>query len=263
MSDDDFIRVEGKVPRRDKAGKEIETEDLGSGGARRSDGTLSAMAYDLRPLLDEDGDHVEVGTPQEPTIPPWMVEFLLYEVVLLAARASYPHLKRWLIETAAPGARGRWRELKARRKDTRATAEAGARSHALAEQHDERVEHREQANPAIAEPPIKLSSSEWQKGFLAWTEAAAVEEALRRMLTNATIEDDDAALLELQRALGVLSPAQRCALANRMLEAGSSTLDEDLLARLVKVFGDGRAIDGQYVPIELEQRRPRAAFGAG
>jgi hypothetical protein len=80
------------------------------------------------------------------------------------------------------------------------------------------------------------------------------------MLTNATIQDDDAALHELQRAVGVLSPEQRCALANRMLEAGSSTLDEELFAKLVKVFGEGRAVDGQYVPIELDQRRSETAF---
>jgi hypothetical protein len=78
MSDDNFIRVEGKVPRRDKAGKEIDPEDLDSGGARRSDGTLSAMAYDLRPLSEGDGDQVDARTPRPgPSIPPWMVEFLL------------------------------------------------------------------------------------------------------------------------------------------------------------------------------------------
>lgn len=262
MSDDDFIRVEGKVPRRDKAGQEIDPEALGSGGARRSDGTLSAMAYDLRPLPEESGDQADARTPPPgPSIPPWMREFLLYEVVLPAARASYPHLKKWLIETAGPAAKSRWRELKAGRKDTRAPAKARTHAHSLEEPRPhESAEHAEQAALASTKPQIRLSSSEWQRGFLAWTEAAAVEEALRTMLTNATIEDDDAAFLELQRAVGALSPEQRCALANRMLEAGSSTLDEELFARLVKVFGEGRAVDGQYVPIELEPQHPETAI---
>jgi len=255
MEEDDFIRVEGKVPRRDKAGKEIEAESLGSGGARRSDGTLSAMAYDLRPMPDDIDQSADATNPG-PVIPQWMAEFLLYEVVLPAAKASYPHLKKWLIESAGPAARERWRELKPSRKER---SKGRGPSAALAEPAADEPAERPHVAPAVAEPQIRMSSSEWQKGLLAWTEAAAVEEALRRMLTNATIDGDDA-LRELKQAVAILSPEQRSAVANRMLEAGSLTLDQELFSRLVKVFGEGRAVDGQFVPVGLKQQSQAPAL---
>ena len=186
-----------------------------------------------------------------------MVEFFLNEVVVPAARASYPHLKKWLIESAGPVAREKWQGLRTSRRDTREQSKGGDRSTALPKlRSNEQAERAEQVGLAVVQPQIKMSSSEWQKGFLAWTEAAAVEEALRRMLTNANIEDDDAALLELQRGVGILSPEQRSTIANRMLEAESSSLDEELFAKLVKVFGEGRAVGGQYAPVQLEQAAP-------
>lgn len=261
MENDDFIRVEGKVPRRDKAGEEIEADSLGSGGARRSDGTLSAMAYDLREVSDDDNDQSPDATKPGPVVPPWLVEFLLCEVVLPAAKASYPHLKKWLIESAAPAARERWRELKPGRKDRTERSKGRGSSATLAQPPlDEQAHRSQQVAPTFSEPKIRMSSSEWQKGLLAWTEAAAVEEALRRMLTNATLDDDDAALVELQRAVGVLSPEQRSSVANRMLETGSLTLDQELFSKLVKVFGEGRAVDGHFVPVELEQQRQARAL---
>lgn len=112
---EDFMRVEGKVPRRDKDGNDITNQSLGSGGARRDDGTLSALAYDLEPLSEGDESPTQQPSPG-PSVPPWLVELILRDVVIPAAKAGYPHLKAWVSESAAPAAKARWQALTRRRR---------------------------------------------------------------------------------------------------------------------------------------------------
>lgn len=52
--EEDSLRVVGRVAKRDKDGNEITNESLGRGGARREDGTLSALVFDLETLPDDD-----------------------------------------------------------------------------------------------------------------------------------------------------------------------------------------------------------------
>jgi hypothetical protein len=40
---------------------------------------------------------------------------------------------------------------------------------------------------------------------------------------------------------------------NRMLEANASLLDDETSAGLMKVFGRGQFVDGQYVPLRNEK----------
>lgn len=98
-----------------------------------------------------------------------------------------------------------------------------------------------------------MSSAEWREGLLAWTRAAAVEDALRRILANARISDDVDAMIELQTAMASLTPEQRSVIANRVLEMSSSSLDEELFDNLVTVFGEGRLVNGEFVPVGLDR----------
>lgn len=54
----DFIEVIGKVPRVGRDGAPITPDDLATGGARRDDGSLSALAYDLHPRDNDEIDEV-------------------------------------------------------------------------------------------------------------------------------------------------------------------------------------------------------------
>ena len=48
----DYDYVVGKLPRKNKDGKDISDDKIGKGGRRREDGTISSMAYDLK-VVDE------------------------------------------------------------------------------------------------------------------------------------------------------------------------------------------------------------------
>lgn len=51
MTDErDYIVMQAKVPMRDRDGNDLAGQSLGPGGPRRSDGTLSALAYDFEPM---------------------------------------------------------------------------------------------------------------------------------------------------------------------------------------------------------------------
>ena len=54
----DYDTVIAKVPRKDKNGNDITSEKLDKGGRRRKDGTVAAMAYDIK-VLDKEYDAVE------------------------------------------------------------------------------------------------------------------------------------------------------------------------------------------------------------
>lgn len=69
-----------------------------------------------------------------------------------------------------------------------------------------------------------------------------------RVLSNAHLKDADAPL-ELTSALEKLSAPQLTDTINRMLQANSSLLNEQASAEFMRIFGGGRIIDGQYVPL--------------
>lgn len=67
MSEDrDFDYVVGKLPRKDKDGKDTTGDKIGKGGRHRDDGTFSSMAYDLE-VVDKD------PTKPIPTPPPKVI----------------------------------------------------------------------------------------------------------------------------------------------------------------------------------------------
>ncbi len=51
--DRDYDYVFGKLPRKDKDGKDTTGDKIGKGGRHRDDGTFSSMAYDLE-VVDRD-----------------------------------------------------------------------------------------------------------------------------------------------------------------------------------------------------------------
>lgn len=57
MSSDDFWRVSGSIPKLDNDGVLITNSSLGSGGSRRSDGTLSKMVENLQIVSDDETDN--------------------------------------------------------------------------------------------------------------------------------------------------------------------------------------------------------------
>ena len=88
---------------------------------------------------------------------------------------------------------------------------------------------------AVAESKISMSGAEWEHRFRAMLAAGAFQQEQQRILSNARIEDDDAAL-EAQSAIEQLAPQQFADRIKLMLEANLSLLDHDTSAELARVF---------------------------
>ena len=107
-----------------------------------------------------------------------------------------------------------------------------------------------EVNVALDEHQASMSSAEAQERLLAILVAAAFIAEQIRVLSNARIED---ASQELRNAMDKLTVPQLTDSMNRMLEANASLLDDETSAGLMKVFGGGRFVDGQYVPLRNEK----------
>jgi hypothetical protein len=108
-----------------------------------------------------------------------------------------------------------------------------------------------EVDAALEEHRTRMSSAEAQKRLLAILMAAAFIADQMRALSSARIEDD--ASLELQGAMEKLTVPQLTDSMNRMLETNAFLLDDETSAELMKIFGGGRFVDGQYMPLRNEK----------
>jgi hypothetical protein len=222
MDDKDFLRVVGKVPRIDNDGNPVTNAILGSGGTRRDDGTLSSMVRDLK--LDDGEQSASSSLVVD------VLTAVLATVVGAGAAAAAPHVKRWLVESVAPAAAGKVRQI-ARRPRTEL-------SNGIHTSPVELAEPATEVAIGLDEPQPSMTSAEWSTAFDVWQALAACEELLRTTLANAQIVDgDDASPGELQGALAELTPEQRADLVRRMLEEDPS-LPDLALARLRHFLGE-------------------------
>ncbi|GAA1639098.1 hypothetical protein GCM10009744_30680 [Kribbella alba] len=99
---------------------------------------------------------------------------------------------------------------------------------------------------ALNEQRTKMSSAEAQRRVLEIMLAAAVIADNIRALSSAQVEDG--ARAELQSAPAKLTVPQVTDSLNRMLEADGTLLCEQASADLMRIFGGGCAVDGQYMP---------------
>ncbi|TDW98228.1 hypothetical protein [Kribbella sp. VKM Ac-2566] len=114
---------------------------------------------------------------------------------------------------------------------------------------------------ALDEQMTNMSSADAKRRVLEIMLAAAVIADNMRALSNAQLEAG--APVELQNALEKLTAPQVTESLNRMIEADSALLGEQASADLMKIFGGGSAIEGQYVPLRNDSiraalRLPRA-----
>jgi hypothetical protein len=163
-------------------------------------------------------------------------------VGVVAVKAA-PHIKSRLNDL-----KSKWnRSSEKSEADSRAaTAEMATLSSAAS------ADFSNEVDVALEEHGTSMSSVEAQKRLLALLTAAAFIADQMRALANARIEDDDASL-ELKSAMEKLTAPQITDSINRVLETNSSLLDEETSAEFMKIFGGGRIVDGQYVPLRNEK----------
>ncbi|MFF4461204.1 hypothetical protein ACFY13_16820 [Streptomyces mirabilis] len=254
----DFDRVIGKIPKRDKDGHDITGDTLSTGGKRRGDGTLSGMAYDLKILDDDDDTATENDSvrhrqnkDESGELNRLIAEFILdvgFEVLLAAG----PPFIRWLREKAFPGVK-RW----VRKENV--VASTTDEGHAQATATELITASRpapagcsKAIDVALEDHRTNMSSEEAQTHLAEMLAAAAFIAGKMRLLSNSRIEEDPD-FPGLKSAMEKLTTQQVTDSVNRMLEANPSLLEEEASAEFMRIFGGGRVVDGNFVPLRNER----------
>ena len=105
---------------------------------------------------------------------------------------------------------------------------------------------------ALADTRAVMSSEEAQRRFITMILTAAVAAEQFRKLQEAHIEGGEEELQKFRKALTDISTEPIVDLINKMLETNED-LSEDAGPILVGLLGGGGRIDGEYVPLQLEQ----------
>ncbi|GAA4227844.1 hypothetical protein GCM10022254_16530 [Actinomadura meridiana] len=152
---------------------------------------------------------------------------------------------------AAPRIKSRWNDLKAKRNRNSEASEADGRA-ATTEMADlsstAPVDFPKEVDVTLEDFSVSMDSAEVQRRLIAILVAAAFIADQMRALSNARTEDDGASL-DLKSTMEKLTAPNIVGGMNRMLAANSSLLDEETSAEIMKLFGGGRFVDGQYVPL--------------
>lgn len=154
---------------------------------------------------------------------------------------------------AAPRVKEWWLDLRARRSKRVAVSEPVEEVAAHSVPVLSSTTFAGEVEVAVEEHRTKMSSQEAQERILAVLMAAAFIADQMRALSGAKIEDD--APSDLRAALEKLTAPQLAESLNRMLESDSSLLDESTLDQVMEIFGGGRVVEGEYLPLRTERIR--------
>lgn len=228
------------------------------GASRKNDGVFSGNSFDDSGTLGRpDWRRVEKDEAEESEEAPDLLKvaigFAVGVVVTIAAVKAAPHIKSRL--NALKSKRNRRSE--ASEADSRAaTGELATLSRTA------RADFSSEVDAALEDCGTTMSSAEAQRRLLALLMAAAFIADQMRALSNARIEDIDASL-ELKSAMEKLTAPQITDSINRALETDSSLLDEATSAELMKIFGGGRVVHGQYVPLRNDKIKDALRLTSG
>lgn len=159
---------------------------------------------------------------------------------VVAATVTAPHIKRWWLGTIAP----RLRKFR-KRKPTRGVVTPLQLTAAPSD-------FSQAVDEALADPREGMSRAEAEQRLLGILAAAAFIADQLRALESARIESD---LTELNRAMDKLTAQDVTDAINVMLARDSSLLDETTSEEFMRIFGGGREVNGQYLPIRNDRVR--------
>ena len=93
----DYDYVIGKLPRKDKDGRDTTKDKMGKGGRHREDGTFSSMPYDLEVL---DSDPTKLAQESTPIITPpkfltstTFIRFSIFDLKISVHPNSFGHIR--------------------------------------------------------------------------------------------------------------------------------------------------------------------------
>lgn len=251
----EYLDVVGRIRKYDNDGNQVTNDTLGSGGSRREDGTVSKMAEDLR-IRDEDDDENREGNYDPAEI---VAKLLVGAGIFVAGIATAlviehkSEIKAWFLDSVVAPVSVRMRKLaKWKSADTPEPALELVDPGEVAA--IEPAELSQEIEVALKDEYILMGSTEAKQRFLEIVLALRVLVENMEALQRAVVIDDEK-LLELQRAANLLTSDRGVDVLNRMLEPGSTPLDNEAQTEFIKMFGGGGEIDGEYLPIMRESIR--------
>ena len=251
----DYDEYVVKVKRRNEKGEDLTGDDVGSGGRRREDGTLSAQYYDPRPYDPSEGVqpyYSDPSAPQREELSPNQQMF-----VDTVSDALSDLLVFWIEEKAIPAVQRKWREKivpGAKRWWHRIVGEkpATTTSHRKV---------REALPPQILQP--QNITRDVSQALYNYQQDMSDEEKQARLIRIAClyiclvhdlqamegipVSDED-----WNEALRRLASVQMTDAINRILSRKPALLSAEDRKTLSGIFGADIMIDGVFVPIKNE-----------
>jgi hypothetical protein len=179
-------------------------------------------------------------------------------VATVVAVRNAPRIKTWWNDSALPAMRSKWNHI------TKTVEEGPALAAVMAISSDTATaDFSREVDAAFADPRISMSSAEALERRVAVLAAAAFIARQMRTLANSRIVEDDDGFADLKQAFDKLTTQQVTDSINVMLETNASVLDEETSTELLKIFGGGRFIAGQYVPVENERVKEALCLTGG
>lgn len=203
-------------------------------------------------LIEDEGDYGNepVGSSDEDDAP--TLGALVAAALIVVGVIAAPRIKNWWQDKAFPSLRTKWPALE---RFVRPAAEESNNAVAPTElallSKTAAADFSKAVDVALEDSKTGMSRDLAQKRLAAMLTAAAFIAEQMRVLSNARIEDD-AEFPDLTSAIEKLTTQQVTDSINRMIETDAPLLDDETSSSLMKFFGGGGVIDGEYVPLRNE-----------
>lgn len=178
----------------------------------------------------------------------------LANLVITAAVAAAPHIKKWWTDKVVPtfrvsrdGVKSAYKRVPHWRKDRGPTSTAVV----VSVVGPAPVQSNSEPAVAVQDDRIRMSSVEARERFVAALVAQAFSDAQMKILQHAQIEDEEGPV-ELEDAIRAPTPQDVAETLKGILERKPSLLDRGTLTELGSILGGGRA-DGEHVPLKIER----------
>jgi hypothetical protein len=178
----------------------------------------------------------------------------LATLVITAAVAAAPHIKKWWTDKVVPtfsvsrdGVKSAFKRVPYRRKDRGPTGTAVGAS----EVDPAPVQSNSELALAFQDDRIRMSSVEARERFVAALVAQAFSDAQMKILQHGQIEDEEGPV-ELENPIRALTPHGVAETLKGILESKPSLLDRGTLTELGSILGGGGA-DGDCVRLKIER----------
>ena len=275
----DYDYVIGKLPRKDKDGRDTTKDKMGKGGRHREDGTFSSMPYDLE-VLDSDPTKPAKDYSSTITPPPRERRSVRYEdlspleqILVDGIQRLVDGLSEYATYKITEGIE-KWFEKRRLKKQKEQLAQKKKVPTATAV----KKKPQPQASQTVAEKPIETKSTtsviipdEFTRAFDQYTVNMTSDEAQKELLdafvlyvlsakkvwkvAHANIVDSNGKQINGSKMLDALSNTSIIESINSIIANNPALLEEWQSIALEGLLGRDIITDGQYVPLEATDLR--------